>query len=159
MQSSSLNILYLTINMKYKNHLNMDFSCGARTNEEGAKCFVALTLATLLPLQPFEFETVSTIKEINYFCSAQWLNHRTTGWTVGWGGSEHSNFRPAMAFRSGYSAAFRELGLARVPLLLVFFFGPAAESRAPLNALQICYNKCVGAIRNVLLADIARVNQ
>jgi len=71
MQSSSLNILYLTINMKYKNHLNMDFSCGARTNEEGAKGFVALTLATLLPLQPFEFETVSTIKEINYFCSAQ----------------------------------------------------------------------------------------
>lgn len=149
MQSSSLNILYLTINMKYKNHLNMDFSCGARTNEEGAKGFVALTLATLLPLQPFEFETVSTIKEINYFCSAQWLNHRTTGWTVGWGGSEDSNFRPAMAFRSGYSAAFRELGLARVPLLLVFFFWPGCRvtcspERATnlLQQMRGCNSKC-----------------
>jgi len=42
----------------------------ARLNKGGEKGFVALTLATLLPLQPFEFETVSTIKEINYFRSA-----------------------------------------------------------------------------------------
>jgi len=54
-------------------------------NKGGEKGFVALTLATLLPLQPFEFETVSTIKEINYFRSAHWRNPRTPTpeWTVG----------------------------------------------------------------------------
>jgi len=49
--------------------------------------------------------------------------------------------------------------LAWLQFLCCWFFGPVAESRAPQNALQICYNKCVGAIRNALLAGIERVDQ
>jgi len=45
--------------------------------------------------------------------------------------------------------------LAWLQFLCCWFFGPVAESRAPQNALQICYNKCVGAIRNALLAGKA----
>lgn len=125
-----------------------------------------MTLATLLPLQPFQFETVSTIKEINYFRSAYWLSEPSTGlhgpgWTIrignGGQGSGPAKCTHTSAWRWRLDGDMHSLpwvfGRIRFLLLLGSFFRVGCrvtcyQERATnlLQQMRGCNSKCASWI-------------